>query len=92
MLLSKDTGRTQVIGVQKLPQRSAIAPAGDRRIPTGLGFKEMAQQDRLHKAVGEVIVVPRAVQISRHHPDLGDGVPLFDKLIFGMNRVSSLGE
>ena len=72
MLLSKDTGRTQVIGVQKLPQRSAIAPAGDRRIPTGLGFKEMAQQDRLHKAVGEVIVASHNKEIFDLISSLGE--------------------
>lgn len=60
----------QVVYVQELPQRTAVAPARHLLQSLHLRFVEAPYQGRQHVAMFRVIVVVRSIQVCRHHADV----------------------
>lgn len=66
----EDAQVCQIVHIQELTQRRAIAPAGNAGQVLLLGLMETTDQCRDHVAVGGVIVVVGAIEVSGHDADV----------------------
>ena len=81
----------QVIHIQKLTQRAAVAPAGRRKGKVlFLGFVEAADEGGQHVAVGGVVVIVGAVQVSGHDADIVGAVLTVEEL--AVFQAADLGQ
>ena len=60
----------QVINIEELAKRAAVAPAGDLTEAGLLGFVETADEGRQHVAVLGMVVVVGPVEVGGHHGDV----------------------
>ena len=63
----KTTGLRHIIHMQKFPPWPATAPNRHRLGIVQFGLLKLTQQGRHHMAVLQMIIIPRAIKIGRHH-------------------------
>ena len=85
-----DTGVGQVVHIQELAHRSAAAPDDILFVTAQLGLVRLAQQRGQDVAVGEVVVVVRAVQVGGHDAHILS--PVLPVVALGQLDAGDLGD
>ena len=70
----------EVVDIEELAQRRAVAPASHLLQPVDLGFVKAADQRGQYMAMLGVVVVVGAIKVSRHHADVVGAILTVQKL------------